>query len=597
MRYCCHILIGILFLLGSFSSSAQRYSISHGEFFTPKYPKNFTHFSYANPLAQKGGSITLTAREASFDTFNPYIVKGTPPEGIDLLHGTLMKSSLDDPNVAYPYIAESFYISPDHLSVVFNLNKEAKFHDGSAITSKDVVFTVDLLKAEGSPKYALILQDVAAVKRIDKHTVQFTFKKPSKLLPFFLAKLPVLSKEFYKSYSFNTTSLVPPVGSGPYEIDTFRAGDFITYKRVREWWGRTLPSNAGHYNFDKVTYRFFKTKDTIVEALARNVIDHHWEWSISRWMHQYNFPALVRGDVIKKDIKKPYPDGLNAFFINSRQPHLKDRRIRKALNLLFNFEWLNHHVYYDHYTRNRSIYMNTGFGAEGAPSDKEKEIFSLYDKSLYAPEAALLKFKAPKNSPSGVLRMHFEEALSLFQSAGWFIKDGILQHPVLGHFKLRFLFSHPSYEKQYQEYFTTLKRFGIEPIAQSVDTTTFVTHVKDFNYDIVLYFVPHISVPGAEQENLWTSKVANTKGSLNLSGVKNSMVDDLVQKVVSAESLEQMKLYTAVLDRVISWGYYMIPMWAPELIHVAYWNKFAFVPMAENILYPHTWWAESSCGI
>jgi microcin C transport system substrate-binding protein len=590
-------LLSVLLLTGSVTATAQQYAVSHGGFFTPKYAKNFTHFSYANPLAPKGETITLTARESGFDTFNPYTLKGTAPDGIELLHATLMKPALNDPNVAYPYVAESLYIANDHTSVVFNLDKNAKFHDGSSITSKDVVFTVDLLKREGSPKYSLMLEDVLSVTRVDKHTVKFSFKNPSKTLPFLLAKLPVLSKDFYRSYPFSEASLLPPVGSGPYEVGSFRPGEFITYKRVREWWGRGLPSNTGLYNFDTVTYRFFKTKDTVLDALARNAIDHHWEWRISRWLHSYNFPAVEKGEVLKKDLKKPYPNGLNALFINARHPHLKDRRIRKALNLLFNFEWLNNRLYYNQYKRNQSIYMDTGFGAEGAPSNAEKVLFSKYDKGLYPPEAACLPFKAPENSPSGVLRIHFEEALSLFQSAGWSIQDGVMQHPALGPFKLRFLFSSPAYEKQYQEYFTTLQRFGIEVISQSVDTTAFMSRVNNFDYDVVLYFVPHISVPGIEQENLWASKAADIKGSLNLSGIKNPMVDDLLKRLINAESLSQMKLYTSLLDRVISWGYYVIPMWTPELIHVAYWNKFDFVPAAENILYPHAWWAKSSCAV
>lgn len=593
MHYCLRLLVG-LFLFTTTPSIAQQYAVNHGGFFTPKYPKEFTHFSYANPLAPKGGAIVLTARETRFDTFNPYTLKGTAPDGIDLLHGTLMQPSLDDPNVAYPYIAESLYISKDLTSVVFKLNKNATFHDGSSITSKDVVFTMDLLKQQGSPKYALILEDVLSVTRVDKHTVKFVFKKPSKTLPFFIATLPILSKDFYRSYPFTEASLLPPIGSGPYEIATFRSGEVVSYKRVRDWWARGLPCNTGLYNFDTVTYRFFKTKDTIVEALARNMIDYYWEWSISRWLHSYNFPAVEKGDVLKKDMKKPYPNGLNALFINTRRAHLTDRRVRKALNLLFNFEWMNHRLYYNHYKRNQSIYMDTGFGAVGAPSDQEKEICSRYDKGLYPPEAAVLPFKAPENSPSGVLRVHFEEALALFQSAGWSIQNGVMQHPAFGPFKLRFLFSNPVYEKQYQEYFTTLQRFGIEVVTQSVDTTTFMARVKDFDYDVVTYFIPHISVPGIEQENIWSSVAADTKGSHNLSGIKNPMVDDLVQKIISAESLSQMKLYTSILDRVINWGYYIIPMWAPDMIHVAYWNKFEFIPMAENILYPHAWWTKPS---
>ncbi|MCX7124128.1 MAG: ABC transporter substrate-binding protein, partial [Gammaproteobacteria bacterium] len=359
---------------------------------------------------------------------------------------------------------------------------------------------------------------------------------------------------------------------------------------VRQWWGRALPSACGQYNFDKVMYRYFKNKDAIVAALARNLVDYNWEWGIARWLNDYNFPAVTLGKVVKKDVKKPYPHGLNAIFLNTRKPHLQDRRVRKALNLLFNFEWLNHTVFFEHYGRNKSIYMDTGFGAEGVPSEKEKKYFKNYEADSYPPEASVLEFTPTINSQGGIMRCHFEEALMLLESAGWRIKEGVLTHPVMGPFRLQFLFSNPVYEKQYQEYFLTLKRFGIDVHAQSMDSTAFMARVKNFDYDAVLYFMPSFHVPGLEQENMWGSQAAGTSGSFNLAGVKNVVVDDLVQKIMGATTRAYLHFYSGLLDRILNWGYYIIPMWNPPLIHVAYWNKFSFIPAAENILYPHAWW-------
>jgi len=595
MKKTYSILFLCILFLNTVTAFADQYCVSHRNFFTPKYPKGFTHFNYANPLALKGGEIALTARQNGFDTFNPFILKGTPPEGIELLHATLMTVPLDDPTVAYPYVAESIHIASDKKSVVFNLNKNAVFHDGSPVTSKDVVFTFDLLKKHGLPHHIMALGDVARVTRLGQYQVKFTFKKPSTLLPFLIAKLPVLSKVFYLAYPFDETTLVPPLGSGPYEIDAFRVGEFIAYKRVRQWWGSALPSASGQYNFDKVIYRYFKTRDAVVAALARNVVDYNWEWGIARWLKDYNFPAVQAKKVIKIDAKKPYPHGLNAIFLNTRKPHLQDRRVRKALNLLFNFEWLNHTVFFDHYTRNKSIYMDTGFGAEGKPSAEEVALLKTYKASIYPPEAAFLEFIPPLNSKGGVMRVHFEEALALLESAGWRIQKDVLTHPVMGAFRLEFLFSSPVHEKQYQEYFSTLKRFGIEVHAQSVDPAAFMARVKNFDYDAVLYFMPSFHVPGLEQEAMWSSQSAPVSGSLNLAGVKNELVDDLIDKILQAASLPQLHVYASLLDRVLSWGYYIIPMWAPSLIHVAYWDKFSFVPVVENILYPHAWWTKSSC--
>lgn len=587
-------LIGLLFCTQSLMAS--QYFVSHRNFFKPKYSKSFNHFSYVHPTAPKGGQMTLAARGSTFDTLNPYILKGIPPEGIDLLHATLMKVPLDDPNVAYPYLADSLHIASDHSYVIFRLRKDATFHDGSAITSKDVVYTFELLRKYGAPQYALALEGIATVSRIDKRSVKFSFKKPSTLLPFLIARMPVLSKDFYRSYPFQESTLLPPVGSGPYEVEAFKPGDFIRYKRVREWWGRAIPANRGQYNLDSLTYRYFKAKDTVVEALARNLVDYNWEWSIARWLHRYNFPAVQEGTVVKKEFKKSHPHGLNALFLNTRKAHLKDRRVRKALNLLFNFEWLNHQVFFDRYQRNKSIYMNTGFGAKGRPSKEEVAVLKSYEKSLYPPEARVLAFNPPENSPGGVLRIHFEEALALFQSAGWHIQNGVLQHPKLGVFKLNFLFSHPSYEKQYQEYFSTLRRFGIQIHAQAVDSTTFMARLKVFDYDAVVYFMPSFYVPGREQTNMWNSRSARIKGSLNLSGIQNPMVDDLIQKLLKAPTLSKLQLHASLLDRVLSWGYYMIPMWAPHKVHVAYVDKFGFPPRSENMLSPHAWWIKPSCS-
>ena len=589
-----HFKIWLLFVVLGVSAQGHQHYVSHRNFFAPKYPRDFTHLSYANPLAPKGGDIDIAARKTSFDTLNPYILKGEAPEGIHLVHATLMAVPLDDPNVAYPYLAESIYICPKNTHVIFKLRKNATFHNGEGITSKDVVYTFELLKKHGLPQFSLPLAGVASATRIDRHTVKFVFKKPSTLLPFILAKMPVLSKDFYRSYAFHETTLVPPLGSGPYRIDTFKRGERITYRRIRKWWGRDLPLMRGHYNFDRVRYHYFKDKALVVEALARGLVDYNWEWKIARWKNDYDFPAIKQGKVIKGDVKKPYPHGLNALFLNTRKPHLKDRRVRKALNLLFNFEWLNHKVMLDHYARNKSIFMDTGFGAQGKPSEEEVALLSTYKSCSYPPEARLLPWEPPKNSPLGVLRIHFEEALKLFQSAGWHIKDGVMTHDQLGPFRLQFLFSAPNYEKQYREYFTTLKRFGIEVESQTADGARFMHRLHEFDYDVVLHFVPPFFVPGQEQVNMWSSKAARTKGSFNLSGVRSSVVDDLVQHINQASSLKQLKLYASVLDRVINWSYYIIPMWAPTNMHVAYSSKFAFVPAPQSLAAPHVWWSKSS---
>lgn len=575
----------------SIHAFSHDYYVSHGRFFHPKYSKDFSHFSWANPLAPKGGKITLVAREGNFDSFNPYILKGTPPAGMELLHVSLMRTTPDDSNVAYPYLAESVYVSDDEKSVLFKLREDATFHDGSSITSKDVVFTFDLLKRFGAPRYAIPLEAVKSVVRVDRYTVQFTFTTPSRLLPFILAQLPILSKDFYRSYSFQETNLVPPLGSGPYAIDSFRPGSFISYRRIRDWWGRAIPSVQGQYNFDKVTYRYFESFETIARALAQHKVDHYQQPAISRWLQDSHFSLAPKGGaVIKKDIKNPSSQGLSALFINTRQPFLKDRRIRKALNLLFNFEGLNHQSFSNHCKRNKSIYMDTGFSAEGRPSKQEMALLSGYDKSLYAPEALRNEFHPPVHSTAGVLRLHFEEAVRLVQSAGWVLQKGSLIHPQFGAFKLRFLFSSASEEKQFQDYFATLKQFGVEVRSEILGPTPFLVRVKNFDYDIVMFSIPSFSTPGLEQKNLWTSQAAVLPGSFNLAGIQNHLVDDLVDKIIHAKTLEQLHLYTSLLDRVISWGYYMIPLWNSPLIHVAYRDKFSFIPAAENLSSPYAWW-------
>lgn len=556
----------------------------------PQYTHDFSCFSYANPNAPKGGNINLyTSRQ--FDSFNPFIIKGVSPEGMsDLVFARLMKTPLDNGVVAYPYAAQKVEVAKDHKSVVFYLNPTAKFQDGSSITSQDVKFSFEALKNESTPIYQSWYKGVQEAKILSEHSIRFVFKVSSRDLPFLLGKLPILSKAHYEKYKFSEGKK-PPLASGPYKIKSFTKGGDIVYERVKKWWGENLPVNRGHYNFDTIRYVYFATAVVGFEAFKKGNIDWWKEDRIANWMENYNFPAVEEGRVLQKEFKKPIPHGLNAFFINTRRSHLSDWKVRRALNLLFNFEWLNQAKFYKVYTRNKSIFMGTKFGAAGPLRKEQVAFLKKYDKALLPPDIFTKTNFLIKGDSKGLPRASKDEAMRLLKEAGWTLKDGKLRHKRQKEaFSLDIVLASAGQRKLVENFVKNLGDVGISAHVFVLPLSAYYERFNDFDFDLILNYHPPVYIPGIEQQDFWSSDEVMVPGTLNLAGVENRVVDDLVKKIVGSTTISKLKIYTSLLDRVISAQYYLIPGWVPEKNYISFWNKFESLNKAASCFSVDTWW-------
>ncbi len=578
----------ISFLKAGFCAPQPTYYLAARMLETPKYKEDFISFSYANPLAPKGGEIHLyTSRQ--FDAFNPFLLKGVTPDGIHLMYAQLMKSPLDDPNVSYPYVADRVTVDKSHTSVTFFLNPRAKFHDGSPITSEDVKFSYENIRSYGIPIYKAALSHVETVTCPTSQIARFHLKSPSTDVPFMLGKLFIFSKKSYAGRSFNDASLLP-LGSGPYRLSYEMRGGDVRYQRVKNWWGAALPVNRGFYNFDTIHYILFINRDAGLEGFKKGILDVWNEDRVSNWMTQYDFEAVKKGEVRRYNYRTKKASGFKGLFINLRRPHLQNRRVRRALNLLFNFEWLNSHRFYNKYTRNTNIYTNSGFGSSGPLSAAEKAFLNTNGLQELAKE--LEASKPPSVNKNGHLeRRHLDEALKLFLQAGWAHSGKRLLHVSTKEpFKINLLVISSHQGRIFENYINTLKKIGIEAEVTVVPRGAYFERLNAFDYDLIFNNHPPVNIPGPEQEDLWGSKAALSMGTLNLSGIQNPLIDKLIATIKTASTLESLKTYTSLLDRVINLEGYLIPGWIASVNHLACWNKFGFLLTPEALDDINVWW-------
>ncbi len=577
-----------LFLFTVSVISKADYHVVMRKGITAKHPKNFQHIGYVNPKAPKKGTLNLPVKKSTFNSFNPFIVQGIEASGLGYLHASLMKVPLDDQMVAYPYVAKEIIIAPDYKSVTFILQDKARFSDGSVITAKDVEFSYKTLKEKGRPNYRIWYDNITSVDCLSSDTIRFNFKKTDLTLPFLLAKMRVLSKKFYTNTAFDKTNLIPPVGSGPYKIKNFENGKYIIYERIKDWWASDLPIVKGLYNFDTIKFVHYYNYDTIVDGLKRGEVDHNIELKVSRWENKYDSNTCEKERIIKREFAKPVPHGLNAFFFNARRPHLCDPRVRKALNLLFNFNWINKTLFNNRYKRSEGIFNSKDYNAQGNLSDQEKRIMQkmgLKNIHLYETLDSL-----NKNNSDGVSRENMDHAIRLLAEAGWSLKGGVLTHKTYGKFSFEILLPSTSMIRFLENYINTLNKVGIKASIKAVDLVQFENRLCNFDYDLVLFYMPVTYVPGKSLENIWGSKAVDIKGSYNLSGVKDSKVDQVINKIITAKNLKNVKLYASILDRIIRQKYYYIPAWYRDEIYVAYRDKFRYIDRDENGYSVSAWW-------
>jgi len=590
------ILSSFLFLflaligLPAMAQTAEHGRALHGK---PLYPSTFTHVDYVNPDAPKGGTLHLSSL-GTFDTLNPFTLKGVAADGTGMVFETLMTRSMDEPFSQYGWVAESVTVAPDKTWVSYKLRPEAKFHDGSPITPEDVIFSYETLRDKGHPTYRSYYKDVVNAEKTGKNDVRFTFRDGKNTeLPMIVGELPILSKKSWKDKNFAATTLEKIMGSGPYEIESFTPGRSITFARIKDWWAADLPINKGRYNFDHITYDFYRDMTVATEAFFAGRYDYRFENVAKNWALNYDTPAVKKGQIRKQEIKNELPSGMQAFIMNTRRPLFKDRKVREALGYAFDFEWSNKNFAYGTYSRTSSYFENSELAAKGIPTPAELKILEPY-RGKIPDEVFTTEFTLPKTNGSGDCRDNLRKAAELLREAGWTMKNGMLTNAEGTPFTFEILEYQPMFERWVQPMLRNLERLGIKATFTIVESSQYQNRLSGFDYDIITGIFGQSLSPGNEQRDMWGSNKVDVKGSRNLIGVRDPVADELIDKLVRAETREDLITYSRALDRVLLWQYYVIPHWFSGVYRIAYWDKFGQPKIAPKygLAVVDSWWLD-----
>jgi len=539
-----------------------------------KYPPGFSHFDYVNPDAPKGGRLSMigTAGLPTFDSFNNYILKGDPAQGLAFLFDSLMTRALDEPDAVYGLVASSAEVTPDGKSVVFHMRPEAKFADGSPVTAEDAAFSFETLKEKGHPSLAIPLRDVVKAEALDPHTVRYTFEGDlTRDLPRIVATLPLLSKAYYTEHPFKQTSLDRPLGSGPYEIADFKPGTNVTYKRRPDYWAKDLNVNRGRFNFDELRYEYFRDRTLELEGLLSGIFDLREEFTSVNWATSYNVPALKDGRLIRLTLPDDSPSGAQGFFINTRRDKFKDPRVREALGLAFDFEWSNKKLFFGLYDRTHSFFQNSDMMAVGPPSAEELKLLEPFRDRL--PQEVFGKpYLPPVTDATGRNRENLRRAKELLNAAGFADYQDPGDGKVLD---VEILTFSPSFERIINPYIQNLKKIGINASLRRVDPAQYERRMKTFDFDVTTQRYTMNLTPSVELKSFWGSEAAGIDGSFNLAGISDPVVDALIDKVVAAKTRDELVTATRAVDRVLRTGHYWVPHWYKASHNLAFWNKFS----------------------
>ena len=592
---------GLLFgLFAAVSATSADEIESHGlsAFGELKYGPDFQHFDYVNPNAPKGGRLAHIGPAATitFDSFNPFILRGDAAQGLDLLFDSLMVRAMDEPDAVYGLVAKTAKLAADRRSVTFQLRPEAKFSDGSPVMAEDVAFSFEILKTKGHPQYRISLRDVVRAEVLGPHEVRYVFHGENlRDLPLTVATLPVLSKAYYATREFDQTTLEPPLGSGPYRISEFKQGSFTTFKRRDDYWAKDLPVNRGRYNFDEIRYEYFRDRTAQLESLKAGAYDLREEFTAKDWATGYDIPQVKDGRIVLLTLPDESPSGAQGFFLNNRLPKFSDPRVRKALDYAFDFEWTNSNLFYSLYTRTASYFENSEMKATGKPSAEELALLEPYRDQLPPEVFEEEAYVPPVSDGSGSDRRLLRTAAKLLQEAGWELKGNSRVNKDGEVLSIEFLIYEPTFERVIGPYIKNLKALGIDANIRRVDPAQFERRVKAFDFDIITQRFSMRLTPGAELLNFFGSDAADTEGSFNRAGIKSPVVDALATKALEARSREELVTAMRALDRVLRAGHYWVPQWYKASHTIAHWNKFgrpSIKPKYDRGIVD-TWWYDA----
>ncbi|MSO68727.1 MAG: ABC transporter substrate-binding protein [Alphaproteobacteria bacterium] len=560
------------------------------------YDADFEHFDYVDPNAPKGGTYSR-GLDGTFDNLNPFILKGVPAEGVDqFVFESLLEPSQDEPDAAYGLIARSVTLAPDRRSVTFILNAMARFHDGTPITAADVVFSYETLLKEGNPTFQILYADVVAAEALAPNAVRFRFSTiENRKLPLLVGAMPILSKAYYSKHKFNQTTVEPPLGSGPYRVKSADPGRSVVYERVSNYWAAQLPVRIGRHNFDTIRYDYYRDRTVLVEAFKAGAFNWHEEFTSKTWVTGYDLPEIAEGHIVKESLADNTPSGVQAFFINTRHAKFADRRVRQALDLAFDFEWTNQTMFHEQYKRMASYFENSELAARGLTEADELALLNPFRAKLPA-ELFNTAFTPAATDGSGEARANLRAAGKLLSEAGLRVAGGKLLEPSTGEpFKLEFLYFEPSFERVIAPYARNLEKLGFVTTLRLVDPAQYENRLKTFDFDLIIQRYVQSLSPGAELRGYFGSAAASQDGSRNLAGIKNGVVDALIETVLGAADRPALIAACRALDRVLLFGHYMVPQWYKGRHDLIYWNKFG--RPAKAPLYGlglDTWWVDQA---
>jgi microcin C transport system substrate-binding protein len=539
-----------------------------------KYAPGFTHFQYTNPDALKGGDVKL-AMIGTFDTLNPFTLKGVAAAGLGELFDTLMAPSRDEAFSYYGLVAETVETPADRSWVVFTLRPTARFQDGTPMTVEDVIWTFDTLRAKGQPIYRSYYAQVTKAEKVGERKVKFNFGPgDNRELPLILGQLPVLSKAYWGKRDFEKTTLEPPLGSGAYKIESFEAGRTITYRRVKDYWAAKLPVKVGTDNFETIRYDYYRDVNVALEALKAGQYDLRLENVAKNWATAYTGPAIAQGFLKKEEIKHELPTGMQAFVFNTRRPIFQDVRVRRALGYAWDFEWTNKNLFYGAYTRTKSYFSNSELASSGLPGPDELAVLEPYRGRV--PEAVFARaYEPPSTDGSGHIRPSVITALGLLADAGWTVREQRLVNGKTGEpMRFELLLNDQTWERISLPFVKNLERMGVEARLRLVDPPQYQYRTDNFDFDMLVNVWGESLSPGNEQRNYWGSRAAGEPGSDNLAGIRDPVVDALIDQVIAAPDRPSLVTRTRCLDRVLLWGHYVIPHYHMQAFRLAYWDRF-----------------------
>ncbi|MDD3618353.1 MAG: extracellular solute-binding protein [Desulfobulbaceae bacterium] len=589
-----------LFLLIFFLFCPGHLFAAHGISIDGKvsYPEGFDHFAYVNPAAPKGGSLTLHDL-GGFDKMNPFTLKGNAPYGLDsLIFETLAVPSLDEPFAEYGLIAKDIELAEDKMSVTYTLDERARFSDGSPVTVEDVAYSLKTLKSDQAhPFYQIYLQDIKEAEILDARRIRFHFQRTNRELHLIASQLPVLSRAFYAQHPFDATgseaAMKPPVGSGPYIVADVNPGKSITYRRNPDYWAVDHPTRKGMFNFDRITVKYFKDQIVSVEAFKAGEFDFMAVNIAKQWERDLIGRHFASGSLVKKVYPHRNNAGMQGFVFNTRRPLFRDRLVRKALGLALDFEWINTTLFFGQYTRSDSYFSNSTLAAKGLPEGRELQLLEPFRDQL-PPEVFTAPLRPPATDPPSSLRANLREAKELLAQAGWEVRDSVLRNRQGDPFSFEILLVSPSFERVMAPYVKNLQKLGIQASYRTIDAALFTDRIKNFDFDMVVNVFGQSQSPGNEQRDYWHSGAADRLGSRNLAGISDPVVDSLVDEIIYAETQDELTAACRALDRVLWYGYYVVPNWYMAGWRLAYSSRLRQPAVLPHYYSPNqllmTWW-------